>query len=259
VVAFSRCSDEDEGVSGDRKRPWFRLAEVLLLPPLLLATKRRWHGQQYIPRTGGAILVANHISKLDPITFGHFVRGAGRVPHYLAKIELFEHRLLGPIFRGTDMIPVYRGGENAGASVRAAVQAVRDGMCVIVYAEATITRDPNLWPMVGKTGAARIALETGAPLIPVAQWGAHRILPPYSKRPSLFPRRTVHVRAGAPVRLDDYAGQEITPEVLTEATERVMAAITAELEVIRAQKAPAERFDPRRAGVREYGNPHEGS
>lgn len=246
-------------MSGDRKRPWFRLAEVLLIPPMLVLIKRRWHGRDRIPRTGGAIVVANHISKIDPITFGHFVHGAGRVPHYLAKVELFEHKLLGPIFRGTDMIPVYRGGENAGASVEAAVQAVRDGMCIVVYAEATITRDPNLWPMVGKTGAARIALETGAPLIPVAQWGAHRILAPYEKRPSFFPRKTVYVRAGEPVRLDDLSGQELTPEVLAEATERIMAAITAELEVIRAEKALAERFDPRKAGVREYGNPHQDS
>jgi 1-acyl-sn-glycerol-3-phosphate acyltransferase len=94
-------------------------------------------------------------------------------------------------------------------------------------------------------------------VIPVAQWGAHRILPPYAKRPSLFPRKTVYVRAGEPVQLDDLEGRELTPEVLAEATERIMAAITAELEVIRAEKAPAERFDPRKAGVAEYGNPHE--
>jgi 1-acyl-sn-glycerol-3-phosphate acyltransferase len=232
------------------------VAELLLVPPMRVLIRRRWHGRGYIPPSGGAIVVANHISKIDPITFGDFVHGAGRVPHYLAKVELFEHKVLGRIFRGTDMIPVYRGSENAAASVQAAVQAVRDGLCIVVYVEATITRDPNLWPMVGKTGAARIALETGAPLIPVAQWGAHRILPPYSKRPSLYPRKTVHVRAGKPVHLEDLAGREATPEVLAEATERVMAAITAELEVIRAERAPAVRFDPRKAGLTEYGRPH---
>lgn len=247
--------DVSRAVSRDRKRPWFRVAEVVLVPPLLVLTKRRWHGRENIPRTGGAIVVANHISKIDPITFGHFVHGAGRVPHYLAKVELFEHRLLGRVFSGTDMIPVYRGGQNARASVQAAAQAVRDGLCIIVYAEATITRDPHLWPMVGKTGAARIALETGAPVIPVAQWGAHRILAPYARKPSLFPRKTIHVRAGRPVQLDDLKGREQTPEVLAEATERIMAAITAELEIIRAERAPAERFDPRKAGVAEYGDP----
>ena len=244
-----------EHVTRDRKRPWFRVAEVVLVPTMLLLTKRRWHGRHHIPRSGGAIVVVNHISKIDPITLGHFVRGAGRVPHFLAKVELFEHKLLGRVFRGTDMIPVYRGGELAGASVRAAVQAVRDGLCIVVYVEATITRDPHLWPMVGKTGAARIALESGAPLIPVAQWGAHRIVPPYSKRISLFPRKTVYVRAGDPVQLGDLAGRERTPAVLAEATERVMSAITAQLEVIRAERAPAERFDPRKAGVAEYGDP----
>ncbi|GAA0632582.1 lysophospholipid acyltransferase family protein [Sporichthya brevicatena] len=240
----------------DRKRPWFRAAEATLLPPLLLLVRRRWSGQEHIPRTGGAILVANHISKIDPITFGHFVHGAGRVPHFLAKVELFRHPLLGRVLRGTDMIPVYRGGQSANASVDAAVRAVQDGFCIVVYAEATITRDPDLWPMVGKTGAARIALKSGAPLIPVAQWGPHRILPPYSRRLSLLPRKTVHVRAGAPIQLDDLADREPTPEVLAEATERVMAAITAELETIRGERAPKERFDPRKAGVAEYGNPH---
>jgi 1-acyl-sn-glycerol-3-phosphate acyltransferase len=125
----------------------------------------------------------------------------------------------------------------------------------VVYPEATITRDPGLWPMVGKTGAARIALATGAPVIPVAQWGAHRFLPPYAHRPVLRPRATVHARAGAPVDLSDLQGTTPTPETLDTATERIMAAITAQLEIIRGERAPAERFDPRRAGVAGYGDP----
>jgi 1-acyl-sn-glycerol-3-phosphate acyltransferase len=126
---------------------------------------------------------------------------------------------------------------------------------LIVYPEATITRDPAMWPMVGKTGAARIALATGAPVIPVAQWGAQRLLPPYAKRPVLWPRVTVFARAGAPVELSDLRGAAPSAEVLDVATARIMAAITAELETIRAERAPATRFDPRAAGVKEYGDP----
>lgn len=235
-------------MTGERKRPWFRVTEILVTPVLRAACRRRWHGQEHLPAHGGVIVVANHISKLDPMTFGDFVLGAGRVPRYLAKAELFAHRYLGRVFVGADMIPVHRGGANAADSVAAACDAVRAGACIVIYPEATITRDPNLWPMVGKTGAARIALTTGAPVIPVAQWGAHRILGPYARKPSLWPRQTVHVRAGAPVELADLTGVpagELTAEMLAVATDRIMAAITAELEVIRAERAPVERFDPR--------------
>lgn len=238
----------------DPKRPWYRVAEVVLIPVLRTAFRHRWRGQENVPRTGGAIVVANHISKIDPLTFGYFVRSAGRVPRYLAKAELFEHRWLGRVFVGADMIPVQRGGEGAATSIDAAAAAVRAGACIVVYPEATITRDPNLWPMVGKTGAARIALATGAPVIPVAQWGAHRFLPPYAKKPVLR-RQTAYARAGRPVDLDDLRGREADAEVLAIATARIMDAITAELEIVRGEQAPVERFDPRAAGVAEYGNP----
>jgi len=239
----------------DHKRPWFRVAEMLVPPVLRLVARHRWRGAEHLPRSGGVLVAANHISKIDPMTFGYFILRAGRVPRFLAKAELFEDRLLGRVFTGTGMIPVRRGGESAGDSVAAAIAAVREGACVVVYPEATITRDPALWPMVGKTGAARIALATGAPVIPVAQWGAHRLLPPYARRPVLVPRPTMYARAGAPVELADLRAGEPTASVLTEATERIMAAITAQLEIVRGERAPAVRFDPRTAGVPEYGDP----
>jgi 1-acyl-sn-glycerol-3-phosphate acyltransferase len=110
--------------------------------------------------------------------------------------------------------------------------------------------------MIGKTGAARIALASGKDVIPVAQWGAHEVLYPYAKLPKIFPRKTIHMRFGNPVDLDDLRGKPITNDLLRQATERIMAAITAELEIIRGEKAPAERFDPRKAGVAQIGNPH---
>ncbi|MGQ0467216.1 MAG: lysophospholipid acyltransferase family protein [Sporichthyaceae bacterium] len=242
-------------MTGDPKRPWYRFAEVVLIPLLRIAFRHRWQGRENVPRSGGVIVVANHISKIDPLTFGYFVRSSGRVPRYLAKAELFEHRWLGRVFVGADMIPVQRGVEGAASSIDAAADAVRAGACIVVYPEATITRDPELWPMVGKTGAARIALATGAPVIPVAQWGAHRFLPPYAKKPVLRGRQTVYARAGRPVDLDDLRGREPDAEVLALATTRIVDAITAELEIVRAEQAPTERFDPRAAGVAEYGNP----
>lgn len=232
----------------DHKRPWFRAVEVVMVPLIRAVARHRWQGVDNLPRSGGVVLAVNHISKIDPLTLGYFVDRAGRVPLFMAKAELFEHRWLGMIFRGTGMIRVQRGAEGASASVAAAAAAVRDGGCVIVYPEATITRDPNLWPMLGKTGAARIALETGAPVLPVAQWGAHRLLPPYGRRPVLWPRVTVRARVGAPVDLSDLPARGPTVEVLEVATERIVAAITAELECIRGERAPATRFDPRGSG-----------
>jgi 1-acyl-sn-glycerol-3-phosphate acyltransferase len=110
--------------------------------------------------------------------------------------------------------------------------------------------------MVGKTGVARVALTTGAPVIPLAQWGAQEILAPYGKKFHVFPRKTLHLRAGAPVDLSEFTGKEGTPQVLQQATAKIVAAYTALLEEIRGERAPAERFDPVKAGVAQIGDPN---
>ena len=111
--------------------------------------------------------------------------------------------------------------------------------------------------MVGKSGAARIALATGAPVIPIGQWGAQKVLAPYAKKPDLFPRKLITMKVGDPVDLSDLAGKEQTPAAVNEATERIMAALTDLVEEVRGETAPAERFNPRTAGVKEFGNPNE--
>jgi 1-acyl-sn-glycerol-3-phosphate acyltransferase len=105
--------------------------------------------------------------------------------------------------------------------------------------------------MTGKTGAARVALQTKCPVIPIAQWGANELLPPYAKKPDLFPRKTHHVLAGPPVDLSRFYDKEMTPELLKEATEDIMAAITRLLEEIRGEKAPETRYDPRRERIEQ--------
>ena len=242
---------------GERMGWGFRLAAFLVVPASVLLTRREWEGGELIPRTGGAVVVANHVSHADPLTFAHFVYGNGRLPRFLAKAELFEVRLVGAVLRSMGQIPVFRLTRDAALAFRAAVEAVRSGKIVIVYPEGTLTRQPDLWPMSGKTGAARIALTADVPVIPVAQWGAQELLYPYAPRPSLWPRKTVRARAGAPVDLDDLRGRALTPEVLDEATDRIMDAITALLEELRGERAPEDRFDPRTAGVRPIGNPHQ--
>lgn len=233
-----------------------RVCVSLLRPPLMMLTKRDWHGGDRLPRDGGAVLVANHISHADPLVYAHFVYDNGRVPRFLAKAEILELRGLRWLLGAAGQIPVYRESREASLAFRAAVEAVGRGEAVIVYPEGTITRDPDLWPMVGKTGAARIALSVDVPVIPTAQWGAQEILAPYAKRPRIWPRKTIAVRAGAPVDLDDLRSQEVTPEVLHEATDRIMAAVTHLLEEIRGAQAPVVRFDPRVHHVPRIGNPN---
>lgn len=229
---------------------WYRLAVFVIKPLSLLLTRRVWRGQQHIPRTGGVIVAANHVSYVDPLTFSHFVYEAQRLPKFLAKIEVFSIRWpFGAIVRGARQIPVHRHATNAADSLRDAVAALRAGECVIIYPEGTVTRDPAYWPMRAHTGVARLALESGAPVVPAAQWGPQYIYDRYAHRLALWPRKTVYVTAGPPVDLSAFAGRPPTAEVLRAATDTVMAAVRALLGEIRGEQPPAEVFDPR-AGAR---------
>ncbi len=240
-----------------QRRGWaLALVVALLRRPLMLLTKRDWRGAEHLPTNGGCVLATNHVSELDPIPFGHFVIDNGRLPRFLGKAEVFAVPVIGRIVTSAGQIPVHRKTTDAAKAFSAAVAAVNAGECVVVYPEGTISRDPDLWPMVGKTGAARIALTTGSPIIPCAQWGPNHLLPPYARKPDLLPRKTMHVWAGPPVELSDLQGKPLSPAVLGEATVRIMTAITALLEQIRGQNAPSERFNPRASGVPDIGNPH---
>ncbi|MGW6269871.1 lysophospholipid acyltransferase family protein [Streptomyces sp. NPDC055060] len=226
---------------------WYRLAAVIAKPPLVVLFKRDWRGMEHIPADGGFITAVNHNSYIDPLSYAHFQYNTGRVPRFLAKDGLFKDGFVGKVMKGTGQIPVYRETTNALDAFRAAVDAIERGECVAFYPEGTLTRDPEMWPMTAKSGAARVALRTQCPVIPVAQWGANLALPPYSKKLSLFPRKTLQVLAGEPVDLSRFYDREPTPEVLREVTETIMAAVTELLEEIRQEKAPGTPYDPRSA------------
>ena len=242
------------------KRGWaFNIAVPILKPTLLATTKHTWIDGEKIPATGGCILVLNHVSHIDPLTAAHIVYDHGRKPRYLAKSGLFKNKALGYFLRGAGQIPVERLSKNAKGAFDAAVAAVESGECVVVYPEGTLTRDPGLWPMQGKTGAARIALETGCPVVPIGQWGAHDLLYPYAKKPHLFPRTQITMKVGDPVPLEDLRAEPISNEVINEATRRIMDALTGLVAELRHEEPPAERFDPRTAGVRATGDPRKPS
>lgn len=240
-----------------QRRGWgFAFAAGLLKPTLFKAARRDWHDGEKIPASGGCVLVVNHISHIDPLFLAHFIYDHGRLPRILAKDALWKVGPLKPLLESTRTIPVARLSADAQDAYAAAVRALKDGELVVMYVEGSITRDPDGWPMRGKSGAARLALASDCPVIPVGQWGAHEVLPAYSKKPHFFPRRTVRFKAGDPVDLGDLRGRELTAGVLREATDRIMAAITCLVEDLRGEKAPPERFDPARAGVAAIGNPH---
>ncbi|MFW5468975.1 lysophospholipid acyltransferase family protein [Knoellia sp. CPCC 206435] len=235
--------------------PAYRFVVTLLRPLLMALTRRDWTGLEHLPRDRGFVAVSNHVSHLDALVLAHFLNDAGVVPHFLGKVEVFRVPVVGAIVRAADQIPVHRGTGRASDAWSAAIDAVRAGKCVGIYPEGTLTRQPDLWPMRGKTGAARVALLTRCPVVPIAQWGTQDVLPPYSHRPSVLPRHTVRMRAGAPVDLGDLYDRPLTAEVLAEATERIMAAVTRELEALRGEQAPPGRYDPREHGLPGTGPP----
>jgi 1-acyl-sn-glycerol-3-phosphate acyltransferase len=192
---------------------------------------------------GGAIVVVNHISNVDPLVVGTFLVRNQILPRFLAKDSLFGKPVIGAILRGASQIPVHRQTMEAGDALDAAVKAIDEGAVVVIYPEGTITADPELWPMSGKTGAGRLALRTGCPVIPVGQWGAQEIL--YGRKrgvPRFLPRKRISMLVGEPVALDDLrhgnSGQT------REATRRIMAAITELVVELRGEPVPVP-YDPR--------------
>lgn len=206
---------------------WYRIIVGLLRPFMTLLTKRDWRGGRQLQNYQGVVVAMNHLSWFDPFASGHFVHDHGRQVRFLAKAEVFKLPGIGRVLKSAGQIPVNRQDSDAAAgSLRIAMEAVRRGECIVIYPEGTLTRDPDLWPMSAKTGAARIALTTGVPIVPAAQWGPQEVLAPYGKVFKIFPRKTMHIWAGPPVDLEDLRSQPITAATLREATDRIMRDIT---------------------------------
>jgi 1-acyl-sn-glycerol-3-phosphate acyltransferase len=239
-------------------RGWRDLTSVAVPALSRVIVSRDWRGQQNIPRTGGLIVAANHISEADPLALCHYLwTCGGRYPVFLAKSALFDHGFVARVVRGTGQIPVDRDS-GAAAALKPAEDALAAGQCLVVYPEGTCTRDPDLWPMTGQTGAARLALTTGTPVLPLASWGAHELLP-YRKgekgglagtlRPGFhpFPRKKFQVIAGPPVDLSRYEEQQLTTATLRAATADIMTAIAALVGELRGETPPPERYDHHQA------------
>jgi putative phosphoserine phosphatase/1-acylglycerol-3-phosphate O-acyltransferase len=182
-------------------------------------------GTDHIPHQGPAIVVANHRSYFDAIALGLTVMRAGRLPRSLAKKEIFDAPVLGQLAKVMGQIMVDREG-GGGAALAQAIHAVRGGEVVVILPQATIPRGDAFFSpkLEGKTGAARLAAETGAPVIPVGIWGTEKVWPRSARLPNvtnvLNPPK-VRVRVGPPVR-------GLTGDPVADTT-KIMKAISAQL------------------------------
>ena len=203
------------------------------------------------PRDGRLRRVAQpHLARRPACRSRTSCSTAGTRRYFLGKESVFRVPVVGAIVRGAEQIPVYRNTGRAADAFRAAVAAVEEGKCVGVYPEGTLTRDPDLWPMVGKTGAARIALDDPVPRRPRGAVG-----------PAGDPG-ALH-QAAAPVAAQDHAGHgrsagrprptsttaRWTPRCCSRRPTASWRRSRRLLEELRGEKAPAERFDPRKHGA----------
>lgn len=244
-----------DGVSRETRPFVFWLLAAIVVPLTGAFAKIDIEGRENMPPDGAYVLAPNHYSEFDPLIVAVAVWRLGRPPRFMAKESLFRVPVLGWALRATGMVPVARS--SSAASARQTLQIsevlVDQGRGVIVYPEGSLTRDPGMWPMRGKTGAVRLALTDDLPVIPMAHWGVQEIMPRYGKLRLWPPRKRVTVVVGPPVDLDDLRGSPVQPATLIAATARVMDALAQLLAGIRGVPAPAERWDPAVHGQGETG------
>ncbi|HVM26119.1 MAG TPA: lysophospholipid acyltransferase family protein [Mycobacteriales bacterium] len=213
---------------------------------LHLCTRRRTTAAELLPATGPVIVVGNHLSVADAFVLATAVARCRRRIRMLGTAGLFRAPVVGGLLRAAGFIPVHRWSPDPASALAPARAALAAGQCIGLYPEGAITRHPDLWPARGKTGVVRLALDTGAPVVPIAQWGTQRFVGPEGTRwrallsPLLRPR--IDVRFGAPIDLRALLGAgsaaEATPAQLREGADAVMAALVAELAVLRGEAPP---------------------
>ncbi|MFT7838291.1 lysophospholipid acyltransferase family protein [Saccharothrix sp. BKS2] len=207
------------------------------------------------------LLASNHIGNLDPFVLVAACRRIGVAPRFLLAGGLLDAPVLGPALRASGHLRVDRASTNVGEAYHRMEEALRhDGDPIALYPEGRISLDPGLWPERGKTGAARLALSCGVPVVPISQWGAHEAVywgntrvrnwddaKPYltSYARGLRRRPTFKVHFGKPVDLADLV--EGGPGHARRAHERIMRAITEGLVPLRIDEPDLPRFhDPTR-------------
>ncbi|WP_394214205.1 lysophospholipid acyltransferase family protein [Brachybacterium vulturis] len=234
------------------------VVQLPLRPLFTLLARPRWHGTARLPATGAAIVCGNHLSAYDAFGYGHLLQASGIAPRFLAKESLFRIPVLGALLRGARQIRVRRGTARSRDALDEARAALGRGEVIMVFPEGSYTRDPELWPMQGRLGAARLALETGAPLLPIATWGGRALWPVGSPLPRPRPGRHVQMLVGEPYTVSQQEG-ESPQQAAQRVSEELMARIAALLGRLRGQQPPDVLHDGRRDSHRpEVGRPQRG-
>jgi 1-acyl-sn-glycerol-3-phosphate acyltransferase len=229
---------------------WIRTWVAILYPIDGLLFRIRWRNLERVPapEQGGVLIAINHVSQIDTVLMARLVWQSGRVPRFMIKAGVFGWPIVGGMMKGAGQIPVYRGTTNAAQSLRDAVTALERGEAVVIYPEGTTTKDPDNWPMQAKTGIGRLVLlSPDTPIVPIGQWGPHRMGGFSLKR--LGRRRPSLASVGEPLDMSRFRGKEPTGAILREITDEIMGAVRAEVAALRGEPAPAEFFAPKVAYV----------
>ncbi|MET0161823.1 MAG: lysophospholipid acyltransferase family protein [Microbacteriaceae bacterium] len=243
-------------VRSERLRaPFFWLLAAIVLPVMNASVRWDIRDGHKLPKQGAFILVPNHYTQIDPVVTGIALWRMGRVPRFLAKASLFRVPVLGAIMRASGQIPVERGAGRGADPLAAAGHLLTRGNAIIIYPEGTLTREPDLWPMRGRAGAVRAALEHGIPIIPMAHWGSQGLMARYGKRVSLFQRKPVQIIIGDPIDLSAVAGRTHDKTALEAGSAQVMHEVARLLGELRGETPPAELWDPAKHDQKETGRP----
>ncbi|TFV64423.1 UNVERIFIED_ORG: 1-acyl-sn-glycerol-3-phosphate acyltransferase [Bacillus sp. AZ43] len=223
-------------------------AIVVIYPVASVMFRLRYRHGERMPATGPVLVVANHISVLDPLACARMVFDLGRLPHFLAKQSVFKG-FAGTLLRSAGQIPVARFSADAHEALAAAKADLDAGNVVVIYPEGSVTRDPQWWPMQARTGVARLALTTDAVVLPVAQWGPHTVHDYHRKKLTLRFRAPADYLLGEPVDLSAQraavrAGAPLSAELLRETTDLIMGRVRDGLAELRGEPAPLT-FHPR--------------
>lgn len=229
--------------------PWLWRLLLFVAPAVVFPICRLRVSGEVAPeqRDGPLILAANHVSPVDPIVMTAACRRAGLAPRFLATGGIFEAPIAGAVMRRSGHIRVDRRRATVVRALPDAAAALRARSVVLVYPEGRIGLDPWMWPERGKTGVARMAAMSGAPVVPVAQWGAHRVLPYESPKHllrsllrAMLLRPVVRVRFGKAVDLSGLAGTSGAQAM--RATQRIVEGIDRTLAPLRADEPELPHF-----------------
>jgi len=209
-------------------------ARAVLVPFFLLYFRLRRIGTEHLPRSGPLLLASNHRSFLDPFVIGTLVR---RPVYYMAKRELFQHRLTAWLLNGLGAFPVDRGASDEEAMATARAILAR-GDCVVLFPEGTRVRPGPLG--APRRGVARLALQTGTPVAPVAVIGTEDVRRGWRIRP-----RRVRIRVGAPLLFPTV--EHCSPALAASVTARIWACVSLQWAWLGGAVAPLEEHEPVRA------------